>query len=149
MAGKGDKMGVAPSSLRSGREILFVKIWQQFTWQQDGGMKHTDSYGIIDSCRFKENDPVLGLDDLTGQPNLGRREYGCVSPQQPNSMNSSAEAGQPKQNKHPPHTDDPTLEPRRDRELPMRLRMTVPTPKVIRTSSVRRNLLLRCLCNCG
>ena len=65
-------------------------------------------------------------------------------------MDSSAEAGQPKQNKHPPNAEDPILEPRRDCELLMLLRMTLPTPKtVIRPSSVRGNLLLRFLCDYG
>jgi len=67
-----------------------------------------------------------------------------------NSMNSSAEAGQPKQNKNPPNADDPSLDPGRDCELPMLLRMTLPNPKkLIRRSSLRGNLQLRFLCHCG
>src|SRR5579863_1741085 len=111
-------------------------------------MKHPDSYGIVDGCRFKENDPVLGVDDLAGHPHFGGREYGCVASQPMNSMNSSAEAGQPKQNKYPPNNNDPTLEPGRDRELLMLRRMAVPTPKkVICPSSIRANRLLRFLCD--
>src|SRR5215467_2740868 len=65
-----------------------------------------------------------------------------------NSMDSSAEAGQPKQNKHPPNADDPTLEPRRDCELPMLLGIALPNPKtVIRPCRARENLLLRFLCD--
>jgi hypothetical protein len=60
-----------------------------------------------------------------------------------NSINSAAEAGQPKQNKHGPNADDPILDPRSDCELLMLLlRMTLPTPKtVIRPSSARADLL--------
>jgi hypothetical protein len=47
-----------------------------------------------------------------------------------NSTNSSAEAGQPKHNKHRPNADDPTLEPRRDCELLMLLGKTLPNPKI-------------------
>ena len=132
------------------RELLFTKIWQHFTWQQDGRMKHPESYGIFNSCGLKESNLVLGLYDLAGHLKLGRREYGCVSPQPMNSMNSSAEARQPKQNKHPPNADDPTLDPGRDCELSLRLRMTLPTPKkVIRRSSFRGNLQLRFLWHYG
>src|SRR6266404_2092246 len=132
------------------RELLFAKVWQHFAGQQDGGMKHPDSYGILDGCGFKESNPVLRLDDLAGHPKLGARKYRCVSPQPMNSMNSSAEAGQPKQNKHPPNADDPTLDSGRDCELPMLLRMTLPTPKkVIRRSSLRGNLQRRFLCHYG
>jgi hypothetical protein len=65
-------------------------------------------------------------------------------------MNGTAEAGQPKYNKHAPNAYGPTLQGRRDYELLMLLRMTLPTPKtVIRPSSARRNLLLRFLCDYG
>src|SRR6267154_992387 len=64
------------------------------------------------------------------------------------SMNSSAEPGQAEQNKHSPNADDPALEPGRDCELLMLLRMVLPNPKtVIRPSSARKNLLLRFLCD--
>jgi hypothetical protein len=50
----------------------------------------------------------------------------------------------------PPNADDPTLYPGRDCELPMLLRMTLPTPKkVIRRSSLRGNLQPRFLCHYG
>jgi hypothetical protein len=103
------------------REFLFTKDWQQFAGEQDSGTKHSDSYGILDGCGFKESNPVFGVDDLADYPGLGRREYGCVSSQPMNSINSSAEAGQPKQNKNPPNANDPTLDPRWDCELPMLL----------------------------
>src|SRR5258708_36893251 len=113
-------------------------------------MKHTNSYGIVDGCRFKEGDPVLGLDDVASHPDFGRRKYRGVSPQPVNSMNTTAEVDQPKHNKHPPSADDPTLDPRRDCELLMLLSMTLPTPKtVIRPSSLRANLLLGFLCDYG
>jgi hypothetical protein len=67
-----------------------------------------------------------------------------------NSMNSSAEADQPKKNEHSPNADDPTLELKRDCDLPMLLRMSLPNPKtVICPSSTRENLLLRFLCDYG
>src|SRR5690242_18619492 len=105
------------------RELLFAKVWQHLTGQQDRGMKHPEGYGIFNSCGFEKSNPILRLDDLARHTNLGRRKYGCVSPQLINSMNSSAEAGQPKQNKKPPNADDPTLDPWRDFELPMLLGM--------------------------
>src|SRR5277367_2635491 len=130
------------------RELSFAKVWQHFAGQQDGGTKYSESFGIFNSCGLKESNSVLGPDDLAGHPKLGGRKYRCVSPQPMNSVNSSAEAGQPKQNKHPPNADDPTLDSGRDCELPLLLRMSLPAPKeVIRRSSLRGNLQLRCLCH--
>jgi hypothetical protein len=61
-------------------------------------------------------------------------------------MDSSAEAGQPKQNKNSPDADDPTLDSKWDCELLMLFSITLPIPKkVTRPSSLRGNLLLRFL----
>jgi len=65
-------------------------------------------------------------------------------------MDSSAEAGQPKQNKNSPDADDPTLDSKWDCELPMLFSITLPIPKkVTRPSGLRGNLLLRFLDDYG
>jgi hypothetical protein len=62
-------------------------------------MKYTDSYGIVDGCRFKESDPVPGLYNLASHPDGGRRKYQRLAPQPMNSMYTTAEVDKPIQNK--------------------------------------------------
>ena len=56
---KSSATDVAVFVCKNCQEFLFVKLWQHFTGQQDCGMEHSDSYGIINSRRFKENEPGL------------------------------------------------------------------------------------------
>ena len=62
---------------------------------------------------------MLGLDNLTRHLDFGGREYRGVSPQPMNSIHTTAEVDQSKENEHAPKGEDPVLDFRTQRQPPL------------------------------